>query len=143
MIVRRVTGEELRFIKSYAPIVQQEATLGYMNGNSLVMNEEMIYFHKAEYLALFDHHRICGWILVGETNSPVEPDPIGMILELFVLPSYRKKGCGHTLMTNAISYFKQKNYKKVQLNVFAGNHAKKLYDQLGFKAVSTIMERPI
>nr|WP_275980285.1 GNAT family N-acetyltransferase [Halalkalibacter alkaliphilus] len=107
------------------------------------MNEEMHYHYKAEYFTLLDRHRICGWILLGEAKTPVNSETMGMVLELYVLQPYRKKGFGHMLMNYALHYFKQKQLKKVQLNVFAGNHAKKLYEQMGFKDVSTLMERPL
>ncbi|WP_332632488.1 GNAT family N-acetyltransferase [Halalkalibacter flavus] len=142
MFIRRATAEELRFIQSYAPIVQQEATLGYMDGKH-VLNEEMHYHYKAEYFTLLDNHRICGWVLLGEAKTPVNSETMGMVLELYVLQPYRKKGFGHMLMNYALHYFKQKKLKKVQLNVFAGNFAKKLYEQMGFKDVSTLMERPL
>ena len=36
---------------------------------------------------------------------------------------------------------RSEGYKKVQLNVYAGNHAKQLYEKLGFKDVSTLMTK--
>ncbi|KHF40145.1 GNAT family N-acetyltransferase [Halalkalibacter okhensis] len=143
MFIRRATPQEMNFIQSYAPIVQQEATLGYMNGTKLIMNEEMHYYYKAEYHALMDNYRVCGWILLGEAKTPPEYETIGMVLELYVLPPYRKKGYGQMLMEYAFDHFKKKGLKKVQLNVFAGNHAKHLYEQLGFRDVSTLMEKPL
>jgi ribosomal protein S18 acetylase RimI-like enzyme len=38
---------------------------------------------------------------------------------------------------------KEKGYKKVQLNVFSGNRAKHLYQNLGFQEVSTLMEKKL
>ncbi|WP_332692258.1 GNAT family N-acetyltransferase [Halalkalibacter lacteus] len=143
MIIRRATNQERQYIQSYAPVVQQEATVGYMNGNNIMINEEVHFFYNTEYFSLENHGVLCGWILVGETKTPVEPEPIGMILELYVLPQHRKKGFGLMLMDYALGFLRKRKFKKVQLNVFAGNKAKLLYENLGFKEVSTLMERPL
>ncbi|MFC0471619.1 GNAT family N-acetyltransferase [Halalkalibacter kiskunsagensis] len=143
MIIKKATKEEQQYIQSCAPIVQQEATVGYTSGNKLMITDEVHFFYNTEYFSLEDHGLLCGWILVGETRTPAEPDPIAMILELYVLPQYRKKGFGYILMNYAMDLFRHRKFKKVQLNVFAGNKAKLLYENLGFKEVSSLMERPL
>ncbi|WP_034747719.1 GNAT family N-acetyltransferase [Halalkalibacter wakoensis] len=143
MIIRKATAAELQFIKNYAPIVQEEATVGYATGDKLMMNDQLHYFYQTEYLALTNQGNMYGWILVGQTKTPIDPEPVGMILELYVLPAYRKKGYGELLMNSAMEYLRNQHFKKVQLNVFAGNRAKQLYEELGFKDVSTLMERPL
>ncbi|MFC0561189.1 GNAT family N-acetyltransferase [Halalkalibacter alkalisediminis] len=143
MLIRRASNQELHFIQSYAPIVQQEATLGYMNGNAQMINYDMTQHYKGEYHVIVEKGVLCGWILIGETQMPYKEEVIGMILELYVLPRWRKHGCGEALMRYALEICKKKGFGKVQLNVFAGNNAKKLYDKLGFHDVSTMMERNI
>ncbi len=142
-MIRRATNQELHLIQSYGPIVQQEATLGYLSGNQQGINDDMTLFYQGEYHVLIENGVVCGWILIGETNLPYEQEVIGMILEIYVIPRWRKHGCGELLMRYALDFYKRKNFKRVQLNVFAGNQAKKLYDKLGFYEVSTLMEKNI
>lgn len=142
-MIRRATNQELQFIQDYAPMVQQEATLGYMNGNAQMINYDMVQAYKGEYHVLVKEGTLCGWVLMGETVLPYEQERVGMVLELYVLPNWRKHGCGEWLMRYALDLYRSRNFKKVQLNVFAGNHAKKLYDKLGFRDVSTLMEMNI
>jgi ribosomal protein S18 acetylase RimI-like enzyme len=143
VVIRKATIQERQYIQSIAPVVQQEATLGYSNGNKPIITEEVHFFYKTEYFTLENHGLLCGWILAGETKTPTEVDPIGMILELYVLPHHRKRGYGQMLMNYAMNYFRQRRFKKVQLNVFTGNQAKLLYENLGFKEVSTMMEKTL
>ncbi|ARK32846.1 GNAT family N-acetyltransferase [Halalkalibacter krulwichiae] len=143
MFIRKASQVELSFIHSWAPFVQNEATVGYMDGSNMNMNAEMLTFYNGEYHVIGDKQTIFGWVLVGENVLPHEQELSGIILELFVLPKFRQFGYGKHLMTYALNYFKMKNFKKVQLNVFAGNHAKQLYEKLGFYEVSTLMERSI
>jgi ribosomal protein S18 acetylase RimI-like enzyme len=63
-----------------------------------------------------------------------------MILELYVFPTFRKYGVGTKLMKYAITYFRNIGILTIQLNVFAGNPARKLYKKLGFRNVATMME---
>ncbi|GAE34498.1 GNAT family N-acetyltransferase [Halalkalibacter akibai] len=142
-MIRKATNLDLQMIQNHAAIVQQEATLGYMSGNPALINFDMMNHYKGEYYVIGDHQSIHGWILLGETPLPYEHEIVGMVLELYVLPQWRKHGYGKILMQYAIDFYKRKGFKRVQLNVFSGNPAKNLYDSLGFQDVSTLMERRI
>ena len=143
MFIRRASNQDLQLIQNYSATVQKEATLGYMNGNHLLINYDMLKYYNGEYHVLVANQQVCGWILLGETQPPYEKELVGMVLELYVLPSWRKHGFGKWLMKYALEFYKNKHFNRVQLNVFAGNHAKTLYEKLGFQDVSTLMERTI
>jgi ribosomal protein S18 acetylase RimI-like enzyme len=139
--IRLAKQNELPIIKSYGKVVQVEATAGYLNQNDDTPQKESYFWGESYYFVLVEHDFICGWILVGETYHPFKKEPTGMILELYILPPYRKYGFGYQLMNTALKHFKFNGYKTVQLNVFAGNTAKNMYKKLGFKEVSTSMEK--
>ncbi len=141
MTIRSATYEEIVLIKSYGEKVRDEASMGYLK-NSTVAQEELQAFNN--YLVSVNHKgRLEGWILIGESMDYYHNDPVGIILELYVFKSHRNKGLGKKLTKAALSYFKQIGLRRVHLNVFAGNHAKKLYEKLGFADVSTLMEKKI
>ncbi|MFD1737321.1 GNAT family N-acetyltransferase [Bacillus salitolerans] len=140
MIIRLATPNEIPIIKSYGKKVQEEATVGYLTQNDEIPTKETYFWGESYYFVLVNHDHICGWVLVGDTYHPFKQEPTGMIIELYVLPNYRNYGFGQQLMAAALKHFKYKGYKTVQLNVFAGNPAKKMYEKLGFRDVSTAME---
>ncbi len=137
MTIRKATYEEIRVIKSYADIVRDEASMGYLK-NSPHAAEELQNFN--DYIVSVEKGVLQGWVLVGETFDYYTSQTTGMILELYVFKEFRNRGLGKVLIKSALGYFKQIGLKRVHLNVFAGNHAKLLYEKLGFKDVSTVME---
>ncbi|WP_062051413.1 GNAT family N-acetyltransferase [Bacillus sp. JCM 19034] len=136
MKIRQATEYEQARIKELAAKVQEEATVGYLPADHHMLTNG---FGPCEYWVI-DHNQICGWIVFGETIAPFKHVRSGMIFELFVLPTSRNKGYGSLLMSFAIEELRQRGYETVHLNVFANNQAKNLYNRMGFKEVSTIME---
>lgn len=59
----------------------------------------------------------------------------GARLRWFIVdPAYQGLGLGNRLMTEAISFCRQKQFKRVYLTTFAGlNAARHLYEKFGFK----------
>ncbi|MDF0728179.1 GNAT family N-acetyltransferase [Cytobacillus sp. S13-E01] len=143
MLIRVPTNNEVSIIRSYAKIVQEEATVGYLKQTDDVPNMDSHFVGPSYYFVLLEKRNLCGWILVGETVDPFKNQPTGIILELYILSKHRKKGYGVELMKYALATLRNKGYNKVQLNVFSGNPAHKMYKKLGFKDVSTTMERKI
>lgn len=95
------------------------------------------------YLIAQHGWEVMGWILLGFDQNFYQNKPVGFLYELYVFPPYRKKGVGKLLMNEAIAQLKQAGMNNVQLNVFAGNSAKKMYEKLGFKNVTTLMEKDL
>ncbi len=144
VLIRSATPYEVSIIKGHQSIVQSEATMGYIKQTDVIPNLNEYFQGPTHYFVLVENGVFCGWVLVGETHHPYRNNEFcGMVLELYVFPNCRKYGFGFELMKYAITHFKNRGYKTVQLNVFAGNPAKKIYSMLGFKDVATAMERPL
>jgi ribosomal protein S18 acetylase RimI-like enzyme len=92
------------------------------------------------YLIALENTMIAGWVLIGPDFNPINIQKTASVISLYVLPPYRKLGLGKQLMLHALHEFKNQGFKKVQLNVYTGNPAKLLYEQLGFNDISNVME---
>lgn len=142
MIIRKANENEIKYILHNSKKVAHEASMGYVHPHS-DFAKQMALFSLANggyYLVAVEDGIIKGWILVDVTMNPFENETIGLLAELFVLREYRKMRIGERLMIKALEDLKSRGLKKVQLNVFAGNPAKKLYERIGFRQVSTVME---
>jgi ribosomal protein S18 acetylase RimI-like enzyme len=142
VFIRTATPYEISMIKNYQSIVQTEATVGYIKQTDVIPNLNEYFMGPSKYFVLIENGIFCGWVLVGESHHPYKrEESCGMVLELYVFPNLRKFGFGFELMNFAISHFKNRGFKTIQLNVFAGNPASKMYKKLGFKDVATMMEK--
>ncbi|WP_010677966.1 GNAT family N-acetyltransferase [Bacillus timonensis] len=145
MQIRRATYEETQRILSHSLEVLKEATMGHVKQRRKKALELITPFlsNGGYYLICHENNRVLGWIGVGSSVDMNTDEMIGIITELYVLPNYRNKGIAKTLCNEAFIYLKSEGLNKVQLNVFSGNRAKSIYEELGFKEVSTVMERKI
>lgn len=97
----------------------------------------------AYYLVAIKQHSVAGWVLIGPDFNPMNTQKTGSIISLYVFPPFRNTGLGKKLISKALMELKTEGYQKVQLNVFTGNPARNLYERLGFKEISSIMEREV
>jgi ribosomal protein S18 acetylase RimI-like enzyme len=143
MTIRKATYSETRKILNHSLDVLKEATMGFVEVRQEIVFQMISPFLSdgGYYLVYMENHVIQGWIGVGRTIDFYSEERIGIIPEIYILPQYRKQGVAEKLCKEALRQLKEKGYKKVQLNVFSGNHAKYLYQNLGFQEVSTLMEK--
>lgn len=79
---------------------------------------------------LRQHEDDAGWLQVEETRHIVH------LQQIFLLPAMRNRGLG----TAFLSWMKERAERKrkdLTLEVMSNNPARRLYERLGFKAVST------
>lgn len=93
------------------------------------------------YLVYSENNVLKGWIGIAGTWSHYNGERVGMISEVYVIPEFRRDGIGRQLCLEGINRLQEQGLNKVQLNVFAGNKARQLYQQLGFQEVTTLMEK--
>ncbi|RKQ34743.1 GNAT family N-acetyltransferase [Oceanobacillus halophilus] len=145
MTIRKASPEETQQILNYALDVMQEATLGHVEPNWEKANQLFAPFldNGGYYLIHTDNQKIQGWIGISHFYDIYSNQTVGFLTELYVFSPFRKQGIAKSLCEAAIIQLKQEGCRKVQLNVFAGNRAKLLYEKLDFHEVSTIMERDL
>ena len=142
MTIRKAYQSETQYLLQLSGKVMEESSMGYANND--VQQAFSIFMphiqNGAYYLLDEEKRKLKGWILLGTDWNLITGQVFGNLLHLYVLPKYRKKGVGKKLMLAAIKELQAMGIRTIQLNVFAGNPAKALYEQLGFKDVKTIME---
>jgi ribosomal protein S18 acetylase RimI-like enzyme len=79
---------------------------------------------------LRQHEDDAGWLQVEETRHLVH------LQQLFVLPAMRNRGLGTSFLTWMKERAERKR-KDLTLDVLANNPARRLYERLGFKVVTT------
>ncbi|WP_284139346.1 MULTISPECIES: GNAT family N-acetyltransferase [unclassified Virgibacillus] len=142
MLITKATNDEIKFIQSHSLVVMHEATVGMVKPSELLVQTMASFLADGGYYLVFKKDfQIQGWIGVGRTFDMYSNEIIGMLTELYVFPRYRKQGIARKLFIDACQRLEQEGYSKVQLNVFAGNGAKLLYEELGFYDVMTLMEK--
>lgn len=78
-----------------------------------------------------------GFIIFGIEKHRFLPRKIGKIYELFVLPTYRRRGIGIECARQAIEELQTQKVVKIELEVWEGNNkAAALWQKLGFSKVA-------
>ncbi|GEL76603.1 GNAT family N-acetyltransferase [Tenuibacillus multivorans] len=145
MTIRKATYNETQEILKHALDVLEEATMGYVEPRREKALEMVSPFlsNGGYYLVCIENNVIQGWVGIGRTFDYHTDQVIGIIPEIYVLPKFRKKGLAEKLCKKAFKQLKEEGHEKVQLNVYAGNPVKHLYEKLGFQKISTLMERDL
>jgi ribosomal protein S18 acetylase RimI-like enzyme len=145
MAIRRATYIETQNILNYALIVMHESTMGFVKPTQEKVQFLLSPFlsNGGYYLVYTKHNVIQGWIGIMDMVDNNSDEPIGFINEIYVLPPYRNLGIANKLCITVFNHFKAAGCKQVQLNVYAGNPAKKLYHRLGFEDVSSLMSKKL
>ncbi|SET67559.1 Acetyltransferase (GNAT) family protein [Oceanobacillus limi] len=143
MSIRKATFKETQYILDQALVVLKDSSMGFVQPSIEKASQIMtpILADGGYYLVFETNQIIHGWIGVGTIYDFYTDETVGTIPEIYVFPTYRKQGIAEKLMREAFRYLAREGVRKVQLNVFAGNKAKKLYEKLGFHDVSTLMEK--
>ena len=106
-------------------------------------------FLKSDNSKLFiakDNDNIMGYIFIKITNPKQNAELYkeSIIDALYVKEEYRNKGVATTLIKKAIEYSKQKDAKRISINVISNNEvALKLYYKLGFENFSFSLKQKI
>ncbi|RBP18036.1 MULTISPECIES: GNAT family N-acetyltransferase [Bacillus] len=139
-MITKANEKEAEKILHYAAQSLFEGT----RGNCQLSKEKAIEITKpiiekgAYYLVIKEEKKVMGWILIGENTDYFSREKLGFIYELYVFSEYRGRGLSRELMEAGIKELKEK-YSEIRLNVFAGNFAKEMYEELGFVERQVIM----
>lgn len=145
MTIRLATYEETQNILNHHMEVMKEATMGYVKPSREKVLEFMSPFINGGgyYLVRSKNNTIHGWVGIGRTIDQNTDELVGLINEMYVLPPYRNQGVARKLCKAAFNQLKAEGLETVILNVYAGNKAKYLYQQLGFQEVSSLMKKDL
>ncbi|MGD6895893.1 N-acetyltransferase family protein [Bacillus infantis] len=142
MFIRKANRAETEQLLYTTVHVMEESSMGHLQndpqkglGAFIPALQSGAFF----YVAVHDYN-ILGWLMAGRDTNPVNGNNAAFLYSLYVFPPYRKLGVGRMLMSHAVEVFRREGYEKVQLNVFQGNPAKRMYEKFGFHDISTVME---
>ena len=125
-------------------IVELHANYYYLNWGFGLLFEARVAKEMSEFLSRFDETRDGFWIVClnnriegGIAIDGIKAATDGAHLRWFILsPEVRGRGFGNRLMEEAISFCKNKRYRRIYLETFEGLHAARhLYEKFGFKLV--------
>lgn len=66
-------------------------------------------------MAAFDEDRVIGFGAICESRSLYAKGAFGIIQELYIMPRYRSKGVGKSLIDEIIKYSKSRGWKRLEL----------------------------
>ncbi len=125
-------------------IVELHATYYHLNWGFGLFFEARVAKEMSEFLSRFDETRDGFWIVClnnriegGIAIDGIKAATDGAHLRWFILsPEVRGRGFGNRLMEEALSFCKNKGYRRIYLETFEGLHAARhLYEKFGFKLV--------
>lgn len=141
MTIRKATYSETQEILTHSLEVLKEATRGYVQPRreKAIQMVSPFLTDGGYYLVYIEKNLMKGWIGIGSIMDHYSDEIVGIIPEIYVFPPYRNQGIAEKLCQEGFKHLIEQGLTKVQLNVFEGNHAKCLYQKLGFQEISTLM----
>ncbi|MEQ7220851.1 GNAT family N-acetyltransferase [Vagococcus fluvialis] len=102
---------------------------------------EMIESPDSDILLSYSKQLVVGFSMIKEVETPAYPmmknRKYAYILDLVVTQSNRGQGLGKELLNDSIAWQKMRQLEYIELCVIEkNNHAKKMYESLGFKTFS-------
>lgn len=134
MDIREPTKLELNEIITLSPQAILDGTLGEIKPTNEKVKQliEPLLEKGSSYIIATENNTLMGWILIGTSKDQFTDKKYGFIYELYVLEEFRGNGISARLMNKGIDQLKKEGHSEVRLSAFAGNHAIKLYEKLGF-----------
>ncbi len=139
MIIRRVKREDMNsFIEVYQKAYRGLEEYAYTRRRDIKDYFRWLYARDKEGFMVAEVDGKAVGFVACDTNwiSFFDMCRVGEIHEIFVLPEYRNRGIGSSLMIKAMIYIKSRGLKKAGLWVGVTNYnAIKFYRRFGFREV--------
>lgn len=110
----------------------------------------MIKSKDSDYILVEDDDKIIGYALIEKRESPsklyeaFKEDKFAYIYEVVILPEYRSKGYGTSLIEMAEKWAKDRNLTSIELNALENNYsAKAFYENIGFEKYQVKLRKNI
>jgi|Deesub1362A_J573_1020465.scaffolds.fasta_scaffold38365_1 ribosomal protein S18 acetylase RimI-like enzyme len=142
IVLRMVTLDDVRtFVEAYKKSYEGLEEYAYTKNRQVKGYFKWMFSRDRDgfFIAESKSGRVLGFIMV-DTNwfSPFEMEKVGEIHELIVLPEFRKRGIGKTLVSKAFEYMRARGRRIAELWVGHTNYyARKFYRKLGFEEKSS------
>lgn len=145
MPIRQAGKKELQFIMQHAEDVMKDSVTGNVKTSreKALQNVSQLLSNGGTYLVQMENSAVQGWIGVGRNFDFYNDEMVGFISEVYVLPKFRNHGIAERLCKAAFKRLEEQGFKSVQLQMFSGNPAKRLYERLGFQDVSVLMRKKL
>ncbi|MGB8955261.1 MAG: GNAT family N-acetyltransferase [Tumebacillaceae bacterium] len=142
MEFRKATPEETEYILEHCAQSLHEGTRGLMVADrerALEITKPVVEQRNGYYLVAVDGGEVRAWVLVGTARDFFTEQSCGFIYDVYTLPEGRRQGLAKRLMQLAVEQLREAGHPVVRLNVFAGNPARTLYEELGFTELSSVL----
>ena len=84
---------------------------------------------------------LIGFVLLSKARFMLRSArPAGSITDIYVESGQRGRGVGSSLLGAGLAWLRARGYRRVLLNVTAGNPARRLYERVGFLPFAESME---
>jgi len=104
----------------------------------------------SDYILIEENNMIIGYLFIEKRVSPskefkfFKKEEFAYIYEIVVLPEYRSKGFGKTLINEANIWAKKRNLSCIELNVLANNYsAVDFYEDIEFENYQLKMRKKV
>lgn len=141
MEFRKATPAETEYIVEHCAQSLHEGTRGLMPADRERAQEitKPLLERNGYYLVAAEGDAVRAWVLVGTNRDFFTEQTCGFIYDVYTLPEGRRQGLAKRLMQLAVEQLREAGHSTVRLNVFAGNPARNLYEELGFTEWSSVL----
>ncbi len=137
MLIRKVRKEDIwAFTDVYQKAYAEIPEYAYTRRKDIRNYFRWLLNRDAEGFMVAEVDDVAVGFVATDTNwiSYVTGERVGEIHELFVLPEYRRRGIGSSLLTRSLKYAEKRGHKIAELWVGERNeNAKRFYRKFGFR----------
>ncbi len=142
MKIRKLRDDETELLKDFLyeaifiPVGEEPPDRSITERPELVLYYEGFGTGSADHcLVADDDGRLAGavWTRIMNDYGHVDDDTPSFAISLY--KEYRGKGIGTAMMRRMLDLLKQQGYRRASLAVQKANHAVRMYEKLGFRAV--------
>ncbi|WP_173918106.1 GNAT family N-acetyltransferase [Halobacillus sp. Marseille-Q1614] len=145
MNITHATTEEINEILPRVQESLEEGSRGYYEVDQDKASRMMqdVLSQDGQIQVVTEEGQVVGWVVYGQQDDRFSGEKVGFIYDLFLRKEYRGKGYARALMDSALRELKLQGMTSVRLVVYAGNHARALYEKLGFTEQRTVMAKKL
>ncbi len=143
MIIQKAAEVAVQEIMGMIQQTMHEGTMGHLpaEGEKAVKLVQQVLDKGAYFLVAQEEEDLAGWVLLGTNVDYFTDAHHAFIYDIYVLETYRGRGLARSLVMEAMKEGRRQGAKEIRLNVFAGNPARKLYEDIGFGEFNILMSK--